>query len=333
MFKLSHCRKNQISKYLKYIVSIGFPASIIALWLLICQVVFFFIQSNQGVELTHAINALVRSDLVSSNFDYLARTIGDLERLGAIHCPLLEQIHPHYKAILDLRYRGGCTEHSALLSGEKFEIVSEATNGDQYRIKYSTHNQVSFAIGLWAMRLGGLLLLVTIYLVQGIRQAQLLNITNLRLENAQKISHLSAQIAHDIRSPLSALNIIIGSATNLPENQRTIIRSAVQRISDIANDLLLRGKTSVSSESPVLTKDLGQIFPSDHQALNMLAKDQNHSEAISILTVLQAVSNEKRIQYQNRDGIEIRDDFECAYGLFACISPSGLARVISNLVN
>ncbi|MFH1357619.1 MAG: hypothetical protein ABII18_10875, partial [bacterium] len=51
------------------------------------------------------------------------------------------------------------------------------------------------------------------------------------------ISKVASQVAHDIRSPLAALNMVTHDLKQLPEDERIIIRSAVQRIQDIANDL------------------------------------------------------------------------------------------------
>jgi len=52
------------------------------------------------------------------------------------------------------------------------------------------------------------------------------------------ISELSAQVAHDIRSPLAALDSSLNDISQLPEEKRIIIRNAINRIRDIANNLL-----------------------------------------------------------------------------------------------
>ncbi|MBX2986603.1 MAG: HAMP domain-containing histidine kinase [Bdellovibrionaceae bacterium] len=53
------------------------------------------------------------------------------------------------------------------------------------------------------------------------------------------IGSLARQVAHDIRSPLTALNIAL-SENNAPENERrALIAGATRRIGDISNNLLL----------------------------------------------------------------------------------------------
>ncbi|EKD49968.1 MAG: hypothetical protein ACD_62C00692G0001, partial [uncultured bacterium] len=53
----------------------------------------------------------------------------------------------------------------------------------------------------------------------------------------QAISNTARQVAHDIRSPLAALSMVSSGLKELPEEERILIRTAVQRIEDIANDL------------------------------------------------------------------------------------------------
>ena len=62
------------------------------------------------------------------------------------------------------------------------------------------------------------------------------------LEKASALGEMARQVAHDIRSPLSALNTVVGSLESLPEERRQLIRGAAQRINDIANSLLQHGR-------------------------------------------------------------------------------------------
>ena len=45
------------------------------------------------------------------------------------------------------------------------------------------------------------------------------------------------QVAHDICSPLACLNLLSSDMAVLPEQQRILVRSAIQRITDIVNIL------------------------------------------------------------------------------------------------
>jgi signal transduction histidine kinase len=52
---------------------------------------------------------------------------------------------------------------------------------------------------------------------------------------------VAAQVAHDIRSPLSALTMVIGMLKDLPKDKKELLLNATKRIDGIANDLLNKG--------------------------------------------------------------------------------------------
>jgi len=45
------------------------------------------------------------------------------------------------------------------------------------------------------------------------------------------------RLSHDLRSPISAINLVAGSAKELPEAKRRILEEAAQRLCQIADDL------------------------------------------------------------------------------------------------
>ncbi len=74
---------------------------------------------------------------------------------------------------------------------------------------------------------------------------------HLQLEKKARQSAMidvAAQVAHDIRSPLSALNMLVVDLPQVPEERRVVIRSAVQRINDISNSLLQKSRESRLAE-------------------------------------------------------------------------------------
>lgn len=131
----------------------------------------------------------------------------------------------------------------------------------------------------------------------------------------QKISiateELSKQVAHDIRSPLSALNMLLNHTSHLPEPQRILTRNAIQRINDIANNLLNKEKQNTKSNNGQATA----IKP----------------ELIS--PIISMILSEKRTQFRERSEVSIQENLTYAYGLFSKIDSSQLKRVISNLIN
>jgi signal transduction histidine kinase len=132
----------------------------------------------------------------------------------------------------------------------------------------------------------------------------------LRDENVKiaAFHQIAKQVAHDVRSPLSALNLIVNSlGSELPEQKRVVLRTAAQRISDIANDLLQKNRPAIAGASS--------------------------PTAQMLVSVVDAIVTEKRIQLRTRLDIEIVANLSKGYGLFTAIEARDLARAISNLIN
>ena len=127
---------------------------------------------------------------------------------------------------------------------------------------------------------------------------------------------ISQQVAHDIRSPLSALNMVVKSLSETSEEKRVMLRTATQRINDIANGLLrpqemdsAKRSTGIAPEQVDLLKD------------------------VMLIALLDAIVSEKRMQYRENMAVEIQADLHAGYGLFAEVPPADFSRTISNLVN
>lgn len=140
-------------------------------------------------------------------------------------------------------------------------------------------------------------------------------IRSIRLEKEATLGSLAAQVSHDIRSPLSALSMVTQALTEIPEEKRLIIRSATQRINDIANELLQQSKRSRA------------------EPLNEQSSATSESEPVMLIAALDTIISEKRVQYKDQKDIEIVADLNHGYGLFVKVNAKELSRVISNLVN
>ena len=76
------------------------------------------------------------------------------------------------------------------------------------------------------------------------KEAQKLKLENethqVQLQEQEKFTKIANQVAHDIRSPLASLLMIIKACTDIPEDERISLREAAISIDDIANNLLNR---------------------------------------------------------------------------------------------
>ncbi len=132
---------------------------------------------------------------------------------------------------------------------------------------------------------------------------------------SERLIEIAAQVAHDIKSPLAALTMMIAKMSQkIPEAERISLRSSAKRIQDIVNNL------SQMKERTIET------------ALPKIGSKPSRVELLSSLT--ENVISEKRTQYRDRQGVVIEEHFdESSYGAFAAIEPVEFKRVISNLVN
>lgn len=120
------------------------------------------------------------------------------------------------------------------------------------------------------------------------------------------VSKIASQVSHDIRSPLASLKVVLDDLDSLPETTRTILRMSINRIQDIANNLLLKNRNEKNDSKPAVT-------------------------LISIC--LEEIVTEKRLEYRSNLGISITGDYSDSYGLFAKIDRTGLKTIISNCIN
>lgn len=153
-----------------------------------------------------------------------------------------------------------------------------------------------------------LILLAALFLIMKIYSAFLLEKTSRQRE----LSELAGQVAHDIRSPLSALNLISSELLTMNDEKRVLIRNATQRINDIANELLRYGKGK-------------EICGSD-------ASESEH-DLVLIFTIVDSLLSEKRTQYRHRYDLDFQLELGDIYGVFVKLRVSDFQRALSNIIN
>lgn len=132
----------------------------------------------------------------------------------------------------------------------------------------------------------------------------------------QSLSELAAQVAHDIRSPLSAIKVIEHDLAELPEEKRVLLRTATQRIHDIANALLSKHRA--------------------HFYQRRISSFESHPEPFSVellSTLIESLIAEKKAQHRQVKNVRIEALLDGAYAAFGNIQPNKFLSVLSNLLN
>lgn len=125
------------------------------------------------------------------------------------------------------------------------------------------------------------------------------------LESEAKLGRQSLQLAHDIRSPLEALKSTTNILSEVPETERNIILRSISRIEGIAHNLLRSNSITA----------------------------QNTESSTHLLTHLDWVIEEKRLQYQNHEKLFIITNYSNnCYNTFTNLCSEKMKRIFSNLI-
>lgn len=121
---------------------------------------------------------------------------------------------------------------------------------------------------------------------------------------------LAQQVSHDIRSPLSVLNLLKDEVVFKDLQRKQLFVEAITRINETANDLLSNSKS-----------ELGGVTNLKNEV----------TEAVEVIPLVESIIAEKKM-IMAEASFQLSFSF-AATGLKAYCNPSELKRVISNLLN
>ena len=116
------------------------------------------------------------------------------------------------------------------------------------------------------------------------------------------------KVAHNILSPVAVLRSLANDLTELPEESRVLLKTAVFDISDTAHSLSI--------------DDTGDAD-----------KNQANTESISLSCLLEQVISKKRMENRGNANIRIVADTTDVYGIFVEAQEIELRSILSNLIN
>ena len=136
------------------------------------------------------------------------------------------------------------------------------------------------------------------------------------LEKQQKdlLLAIASQVSHDIRSPIMALNMCISKMVG-DDHVKEIARSALERVNNIANQLLEKHRAAKINE-PLAIID-----------------SPNRSKGWKIKETLSAIVTEKIGEFAALESIKIISDHKVGASELAVGDGFEISRIVSNLVN
>ena len=278
--------------------------------LILLFVVYFFFLSFQEI---HSQNILRTTRSLFSKEENLinplnlSQSLIDLNTLDLIDCVKLVRVKDNF-TFLKLNDNSSRCHKSMVVNGKFLSNQFHSSNGTIWEISFLVMNPPHFN---WLLSFAILLEFLLTLIIFGwiyVRERYHQKISKIEKDNADWKLQITKQVAHDIRSPLAALKMAVEEIEQMPEDYRNMIRGSVQRINDIANNLLSTHKEKLNSHSAILYVEF-------------------------LAPLVDSLVSEKRMQYRNNINIEIVADLSKSYGLFANVNAVELIRVLSNTIN
>jgi signal transduction histidine kinase len=122
-------------------------------------------------------------------------------------------------------------------------------------------------------------------------------------------AQLAEQVAHDLRSPLGALQVSVSKSNNLEEEIRPLVLSAIRRVTEIADTLLRQYRPNTNSTLDF--EPAGELFES----------------------LVNEIVEEKRQLFLHRNGLVITLTQRGSMPIPLFVSAMELKRVLSNLID
>lgn len=144
------------------------------------------------------------------------------------------------------------------------------------------------------------------------KQLQITYLDSLERQKKENYMLIAEQVSHDIKSPLSALNISIGYLAEMPIEHKKIINSSINRINEISQSLLNYSKNQK----------------------NVIASEMAESIDYEIFVrSIEELINEKKIESCINKNIKFKVDFSEVINAKINIDLIEIKRVLSNILN
>lgn len=288
----------------------GAPARLFVVTLAIfLALAFAYLRLDLAKMAEHTKNAIgvaLRSEIAIGDYSYIGRGITDLYKMGFFDCVDVRD-ETGLLTIVSIKNSRECVSLFATFWGHQEVLTLSTLTNKDVMVEFTVFPEFSLVL---------ILLILVLALSTAMAATYKAYLSRVLLFSARET--LAKQVAHDIRSPLSALNMVMGTLKDMPEDKRVLIRSATQRINDIANNLLEKNKNIATPNNKSENRKEYKLIPFVTEF---------------VPTLVDVLVSEKRMQYREYVNLEIDIDLYGGFGAFAHVNSSELKRVISNIIN
>lgn len=148
------------------------------------------------------------------------------------------------------------------------------------------------------------------YIVLKLNRDNISNQLKAEKEQILAIKNLTSQVAHDIQSPLAALEVVMEDIKGLPEGSKELTINAIARIQEIANNL---SRDAQEKEMAYMLNPGQQICLISHS--------------------LRSIVDEKRLEFKVMSELNIELDDKTDFVQFIGMSSIDFTRIVSNIIN
>lgn len=296
--------------------------SLVGIYLLICLVVVSIAVYSSHVHherLAEALGLAVRNSLVIRDLRQVISTLNPA--IGSSFTAITFST-ARGESIINLSSTSEAEEAGCSLLERRIDVPiasasSELERGEAIgvlRFTYSMIVPVGIAIGFWALFLAMVVPVfnrIRVFIER--RHGEIL-----KAREAELLASIAQQVSHDIRSPLSALNMVVKGLDGIPETERSIIQTASTSINGIANDLLQRHRSKIHSSAV---------------SVDGLAPVHIMTKPVKIAELLKAVHAEKTAVFAGHAGVSIKLNISGPVEAVCEIDEKELLRALSNLIN
>lgn len=145
-----------------------------------------------------------------------------------------------------------------------------------------------------------------------------------------ELGELAEKVAHDVRSPLSALRMTVTISKNLGSDEISLLNKAIERIDRIASDLLEKSRSTNK-------KITHSNFEGPSSLLNNGNSSTERMTLIAFIALVRQGVEDKRVELLGVEkAIELNFDDQIPVtrdSLSVSIAPNSFAQIFSNILN